>query len=83
MSVAFLDESPVIPLEGLGPYRAEDYADLPDEPRCELIYGRFFVTPSPAPPHQMATFLLAKRLDSIAEASPVPSRCGWIASGTR
>ena len=68
MSVAFLDESPVFPLLGLGPYRAEDYAELPDEPRCELIYGRIFVTPSPAPPHQMACFLVAKRLDRSVEA---------------
>ncbi|HEV7672360.1 MAG TPA: Uma2 family endonuclease [Thermoanaerobaculia bacterium] len=57
----------MIPLVGLGPYRASDYATLPDEPRCELIYGRIFVTPSPAPPHQMAGFLVAKRLDRIAE----------------
>jgi len=67
MSVALHDEPPITVPQGLGPYRAADYAALPDEPRCELIFGRIYVPPSPAPPHQMASFLLAKRLDKIAE----------------
>jgi Uma2 family endonuclease len=64
MVVALLDESPFGPQNDLGPYRAADYSALPDEPRCELIQGRFFVTPSPAIPHQLLVFELAKRLDT-------------------
>jgi Uma2 family endonuclease len=73
-----LQESPVCPDSALGPYRREDYAQLPDEPRCELIYGRFYVTPSPTLWHQIvATFLLerlarfARETGGLALAAPL------------
>ena len=63
MPIALLDEPPLALPGSLGPYRAKDYANLPDSPRCELIQGNFYVPPSPAIPHQVLAFELAKRLD--------------------
>jgi Uma2 family endonuclease len=70
-----LAESPASPASTLGPYRRTDYARLPDEPRCELIYGRFYLSPSPTPLHQIVVFLLWRRLEDIA------SQSGGIALG--
>jgi len=61
-----LAESPVTPSSELGPYRREDYLQLPDEPRCELIFGRFYVTPSPVSLHQALVFVIGSKLDRIA-----------------
>ncbi|HEY0782796.1 MAG TPA: Uma2 family endonuclease [Thermoanaerobaculia bacterium] len=66
MAVALL-ETPLSPTSTLGPYRKADYFALPEEPRCELIYGRFYVTPSPTPTHQRVVLLLGVHLNSIAE----------------
>ena len=38
----------------LGPYRVADYDRLPDEPRYELVFGRFHLTPSRSPRHQIS-----------------------------
>ena len=64
-----LAESPVSPASELGPYRRADYARLPDEPRCELLYGRFYLSPSPTSLHQIVVFLLWRRLEEIASQS--------------
>jgi Uma2 family endonuclease len=56
-------------LPRLGPYRVADYDRLPDEPRCELVFGRFHVTPSPFPRHQVVTQVLCRHLENIAEAA--------------
>jgi Uma2 family endonuclease len=53
-------------LPKLGPYRREDYEALPDTPRCELICGRFRLSPSPTLLHQFVVLQLAERLDRIA-----------------
>ncbi|HXO19556.1 MAG TPA: Uma2 family endonuclease [Thermoanaerobaculia bacterium] len=66
MAVALLREPPLSPPPDLGPYGRRDYDALADEPRCELILGRFYLTPGPSPLHQMVVFLLARRLDEIA-----------------
>jgi len=66
LPVQALAESPISPTSTLGPYRRVDYARLPDEPRCELIYGRFYLSPSPRALHQIAAQLLWRRLDDIA-----------------
>jgi Uma2 family endonuclease len=52
MAVVYETEAPLAPRTDLGPYREADYLALPDEPRCELLYGRLLVTPSPALRHQ-------------------------------
>ena len=52
-------DSPAAPRAGLGPYRAGDYFALPDEPRCELLYGRLQVTPAPSVRHQDVVLLVA------------------------
>ncbi|HVR08899.1 MAG TPA: Uma2 family endonuclease, partial [Thermoanaerobaculia bacterium] len=38
-------------------------------PRCELVFGRFHVTPSPFPRHQAIVLLLAEHLDRIARSA--------------
>lgn len=67
LPVQALSESPITPASTLGPYRRADYERLPDEPRCELIYGRFYLSPSPTPLHQLLVRLLSKRLGAIAD----------------
>ncbi len=62
MVVAYEREAPLAPPSDLGPYRVSDYMALPDEPRCELIYGRFFVTPAPVFRHQEVVLQLASLL---------------------
>jgi Uma2 family endonuclease len=52
MPVVYETETPLAPRTGLGPYREADYLGLPDEPRCELLYGRLLVTPAPTARHQ-------------------------------
>ncbi len=66
MAVALLKEPPLaLPLE-LGPYRRQDYEALADEPRCELLFGRFYVSPSPSVLHQMVSFVLGQFLARVA-----------------
>lgn len=67
MSVALFDAPPLTLPEDPGPYRAVDYANLPDEPRCELIFGDFYVMPSPLIPHQVVATKIWQHLDGIAE----------------
>ena len=67
--VPLLTESLLSPPSSVGPYRHADYLALPDEPRCELILGRFYATPSPHVPHQLVSLLLTRRLDDIAQQS--------------
>jgi Uma2 family endonuclease len=69
LPVEALAESPFSPASTLGPFRRADYARLPDEPRCELIYGRFYLSPSPTSLHQIIVSLLWRRLDDIASKS--------------
>src|SRR3954452_9559756 len=66
MTVALLKEPPLSPDSDLGPYRRQDYEALPDEPRCELIYGRFYLSPSPSRLHQITLIVLLRLLDDIA-----------------
>lgn len=64
-----LEESPLVQPGELGPYRRVDYMSLPDEPHCELLYGRFYLSPSPSPLHQYVVFALARVLEEIAARS--------------
>ncbi|HVT57492.1 MAG TPA: Uma2 family endonuclease [Thermoanaerobaculia bacterium] len=66
MAVELLTESPLAPPPGLGPYRRQDYDALPDQPRCELLFGRLYVMPSPLLAHQAAAQTLWQHLDRIA-----------------
>jgi Uma2 family endonuclease len=68
MSVALLEDTPLVSPSELGPYRREDYEALPDEPRCELIRGRFYLSPAPTPLHQIVLTLLMRHFIDIAEA---------------
>jgi len=69
MAVALQEAPPVGTSETLGPHRRAEYEALPENPRCELIYGRFFVSPSPSPLHQQIVLALSRFLEDIAEAS--------------
>jgi Uma2 family endonuclease len=62
-----LTESPLTPSSTLGPYRAADYMGLPDEPRCELIYGRLYVAPSPLLLHQVIVLDLGAAMHRLAQ----------------
>jgi Uma2 family endonuclease len=66
MAIPLLKDIPFAPPADLGPFRRKDYEALPAEPRCELIYGRFYLSPSPSALHQMVLFLLAGKLEQIA-----------------
>jgi Uma2 family endonuclease len=52
----------------LGPYREADYFDLPDDPRCELVYGVLVLTPSPNLRHQRTLGALYRLLHEFASA---------------
>jgi Uma2 family endonuclease len=69
MTVELLTEAPLAPPAGLGPYRRQDYDALPDQPRCELLFGRLYVLPSPAPLHQTVVPLRWRHFDTIAQAA--------------
>jgi Uma2 family endonuclease len=78
MPVVYETETPHATRSELGPYREADYVELPDQPRCELLYGRLPVTPAPTVRHQFVVmaigrFLheLAQHRDGYAVASPV------------
>jgi Uma2 family endonuclease len=69
MAVALLKEPPLTLPTELGPYRRRDYYTLPPEPRCELIFGRFYLSPSPLVPHQIVVGVLFLILDRLARAT--------------
>ena len=62
MSVELTHYDSYSPSSETGPYRAADYWKLPEQQPCELIYGRFCVSPAPTPMHQMVVLLLADTL---------------------
>jgi Uma2 family endonuclease len=65
--VAYETETPYAPRPGLGPYRKADYLALPDEPRCELLYGRLLVTPAPIVRHQLVAAAILRRLLDLVD----------------
>src|SRR6185295_16789300 len=52
-----------------GPHRRSDYETLPDVPRCELIFGRFYVSPSPSLLHRLAALILWRILYGISRTA--------------
>ncbi|HVT19690.1 MAG TPA: hypothetical protein VHQ90_26335 [Thermoanaerobaculia bacterium] len=69
MAIGLLTESPLIPMSTIGPYRHADYLEPLDEPRCELIYGRFYLLPPPAQIHELAAGVLYQHLNATALAA--------------
>ena len=69
VTLDLLTETPLAPPAGLGPYRQRDYEALPDEPRCELLFGRLYVMPGPTLPPQAALQTMWLHLKRIADAS--------------
>lgn len=72
MALALFDDIPSYPTFDLGPYRRAEYEELPETPRCELIFGRFYVSPSPTPIHQTVALLLWQFLRALGR--PVGGR---------
>jgi Uma2 family endonuclease len=66
MAVVYETETPHATRAELGPYREADYLELPDEPRCELLYGRLPVTPAPTARHQLIVLALGALLLELA-----------------
>jgi Uma2 family endonuclease len=66
MTISLLEDVPLAPHRELGPFREADYMQLPDETRCELIYGRFYMSPSPRVVHQVVVGALWRLLSSVA-----------------
>jgi Uma2 family endonuclease len=67
MAVVYETQTPHAARAELGPYREADYLALPDQPRCELLYGRLPVTPAPTLRHQRVVLAVARRLLDLAE----------------
>ena len=59
----------------VGPYRAEDYWLLPEGEPCELIKGRFIMSPSPTSKHQYILIELVGIFASIAKQSGGKTLC--------
>jgi Uma2 family endonuclease len=69
MAIPLRKDAPFNPPADLGPYRRKDYEALPDEPRYELIYGRFCLSPSPSVLHQLTVGLLYEILTPMARSA--------------
>jgi Uma2 family endonuclease len=67
MSLVFETETPPAPRADLGPYRRADYLALPDEPRCELLYGRLAVMAAPTLRHQRVAARVFRLLADFAD----------------
>ncbi|MEM9186199.1 MAG: Uma2 family endonuclease [Planctomycetota bacterium] len=59
----------VVPPAGVGPYRLADYLERPDEPRVELIFGRYHMSPAPINLHQIISIELSAWLLAAAKTS--------------
>jgi Uma2 family endonuclease len=66
MAVAYETETPHATRSELGPYREADYLELPEQPRCELLYGRLPLTPAPSLLHQDVVGLVYRLLADFA-----------------
>ena len=67
MPVVYETEAPHAPRSDLGPYREADYLALPDEPRCELLYGRLHLMTAPTVRHQHVVGRLFRLLLDLAD----------------
>ncbi len=57
------------PFSDLGPYRAADYWELPEGEPCELMQGRFVMSPSPTSRHQTLVLMLVEIFAGISRFS--------------
>jgi Uma2 family endonuclease len=73
MTVALLEEVPLVPPVEVGPFRRRDYDRVPEDVRCELLDGWLYVCPSPTLRHQALAMLLAEALQRAAERAG-----GWV-----
>ena len=64
--IEMLQETPLGLPTGRGPYRLADWDALPESPRCELIYGRLYVSPSPTLLHQVVVATFWEHIESFA-----------------
>jgi hypothetical protein len=66
MAFAYETETPHATRTKLGPYREADYLELPDQPRCELLYGRLPVTPASTVRHRRVVVEVLRLLREFA-----------------
>lgn len=64
--IEMLEETPLGLPTGLGPYRLVDWDALPESPRCELIYGRLYVSASPTLLHQITAITFWEHIEAFA-----------------
>jgi Uma2 family endonuclease len=69
MCTKLIREAPLTPHGGLGPYRRRHYDELPDEPRCELLFGRLYADPSRTVSHQAVVSAFVGKLLGTAKRS--------------
>jgi len=60
--------APVDLFDHVGPWTEEDFLDLPEDRRVELLDGELLVSPAARHPHQRLSFRLAAVLDAVAPA---------------
>jgi Uma2 family endonuclease len=65
VAIRYEEELPIT-ASGFGPYREIDYWSLPDDPRCELLYGWLVLTPAPSLRHQRVLAALSDLLRGFA-----------------
>ena len=58
-----------------GGHTEDDYFDLPDDLRVELIDGVFYDMASPSRPHQKVGFEIGKQLDACIEENGLEGHC--------
>ncbi len=63
------------PYSDVGPYRAKDYWQLPEGEPCELMRGRFVMSPSPTPRHQIIVGMLTEIFMGISRTSGGVALC--------
>ncbi|HVR12024.1 MAG TPA: helix-turn-helix domain-containing protein, partial [Thermoanaerobaculia bacterium] len=63
-----LKQLPLTPPAGLGLYRRQDYAGLPEGPRCELIRGRLYERPTISADEALVVQVFKTHLDRLANS---------------
>jgi Uma2 family endonuclease len=74
-SVQFVTFEGFSPIAKLGPYRADDYWQLPEGAPVELIRGELVMSPAPRTSHQIVVVLLTELFSVIARKAAGVALC--------
>ena len=69
MEVPLIQDERYTPWPQPGPYRVDDYRRYDGDQPCELLYGRFLMTPAPSNRHQTLVILVVEVLMRASRAS--------------